>query len=203
MSRRSSSEARALATRARITLFQLVRHAGFPGTVLAFDEAEQGLAVNKTRMASIFSQLMQELNALVNARNGSALVVFALTPDVSEKIANLLPALEQRLRDPASDEGFFDGNTRAPIIDLTRRGDPVGELRAIGERLVEVFAERFDREDGNDIRALLGMVPGWAQEVATANPGASARRELVRLVATKILAAQERAVPARPADPEV
>lgn len=203
--KKSTAEARVLAGRARITLFQLAHYAGFPGSVLVFDEAEQGLAVNKPKMASIFSQLMQELNALAAARNASALVVFAFTPDVRERIAQLLPALEQRLKDPGRGEGFFDGNTRAPIIDLTLRGAPASELEAMGRRLVDVFAAHVPNVDSQRMMAVRDSVSEIARDVVASIPGASARREMVRRIATQILRAHEggSGASSHPQEPEV
>jgi len=59
--------------RALLSLFQLVRRAKFRGTVLTFDEAEQGLAVDRKRMDRILSMLQSGINAVSNLRDGSAL----------------------------------------------------------------------------------------------------------------------------------
>ena len=90
-----------------LSLFQLVRHAGYVGTVLCLDEAEQGLAVDRKHMDRILSMLKSDVDAIWTS-TGSALVMYALTPDIRESM-DRLPALQQRFADPGG-VGFFDGN---------------------------------------------------------------------------------------------
>jgi hypothetical protein len=121
-----------------LSLFQLIRYAGFRGTVLCFDEAEQGLATDRKKKDRILSMLRSEVDAVADLRGGSALIVYAVTPDLMTDMVMDYPALQQRVADP-NDVGFFDGEDLAPRIDLAkRRKEPLKELEAISESLVEL-----------------------------------------------------------------
>lgn len=124
--------------RALLSRFRFVRAAGYHGTVITFDEAEQGLGVDRKKLNRIVSMLQSQINAVADLRDGSALIVYALTPNLIGEMETLA-ALQQRVADPASDMGFFDGNTRAVRIDLTLRPDSVHELEAIGTRLCDLL----------------------------------------------------------------
>ena len=56
----------------------------FTVPVVAFDEAEQGLGVDKRRKDKIFSVLQSEINAIADLKDASALLVYAFTPDMLE-----------------------------------------------------------------------------------------------------------------------
>lgn len=176
----STAELRIHAHNARLSLFQFVRHAGFRGTILGFDEAEQGIAVEKKKMAKIFSTLLAEINAIIDLKDGSALVVYAVTRDVMMKLNTDMPMMMQRLADPGPGQGFFDGNVLAPQIDLTLRPSPVEELTAIGERLVDLFFERVEDADRARHQEARTTVCGVAEDVDRNEPASSARREMVK-----------------------
>jgi bacteriophage exclusion system BrxC/D-like protein len=133
--------------RALLSLFRFVHAAGYHGTVVTFDEAEQGLGVDRKKMNRILSMLQSQINAVADLRDGCALIVYALTPDLVGEMQRF-PALQQRVADPALvGMGFFDGNTRAVRIDLTLRPDPQRDLEAMGIRLCDllyaVYADRL------------------------------------------------------------
>jgi hypothetical protein len=181
------AEQRVFSRRARLSLFQLIRHAGFRGTVVGFDEAEQGISVEKTRMAKVFSHLLSEINALVDLQKGAALVVYAVTPDVIDKIGERLPALAQRIADPGPNQGFFDGVTTAPRIDLTRRDDPERELEQIGRRLCALFFDRVPGAPKGQSAQITADMASVARDVSAGEPSSSARRSMVKRVASQLL----------------
>ncbi len=182
----SGSEQNLYARRALFSLAQFVRSAGYTGTVMCFDEAEQGLGVDKRKMNQILSMLQSGINAVADLQNGSLLIVFALTPDLVATMENL-EALRQRVADPGPGQGFFDGNTLAPKIDLTRRRDPIEDLRAIGYRLVEVFYERINRKLTVAKEEALKMAEQLAVSIGQSDPTSSNRRTMVKNTCARLL----------------
>jgi len=170
---------------ALLSLFQFIRHAGFQGTVLAYDEAEQGLSVDRRKEERIHSLLQSDINAVTSLKNGSVLILYAFTPDIVSRMEKF-PALAQRIADPSVEHGFFDGNTFAPRIDLTRRGnqDPAEDLRAIGHRLVDLlYEEEQDRLTVSKVQ-VLERVTQIANEIVEQDITTSNRRTMVKLTAT-------------------
>lgn len=165
--------------RCLLSLFQFVRHARFQGTVVTYDEAEQGLGVDRRRMDRILSMLQSNINAIADLKRGSALLVYAFTPDLVEQMERLA-ARQQRVADPGPDYGFFDGNTLAPRIDLTRRGDPGQELRAIGHRLVDLFDKQVGWDNGVERGRVLATVDELAERIALEDISSSSRRTMVK-----------------------
>lgn len=197
----ATPELKVFAHRARLSLFQFVRHAGYRGTILGFDEAEQSMAVDKRKMARIFSHLLSEINAVVDLANGSALVLYAITPDVIEKIGVEMPMLMQRLADPGPGQGFFDGNPLAAKIDLTQRGDAVDDLEQIGMRLTDLFFEKIEDADRSKAAAAKQGIRAAAEEVAGSEASSSARRAMVKRVCATLVNSYRAASPALPSAP--
>jgi len=183
----STSELRIHAHHARLCLYKFIRYAGFAGTIVGFDEAEQGIDVEKKKKTKIFSQLLAEINSIIDLKGGSALIVYAITPDIMTKINAEMPMLAQRLADPGENRGFFDGNVLAPRIDLTRRPDPVDELTRIGARLVELFFEKVADADRTRSAEALGAVRPIAEEVERQEQSSSSRRDMVRRTCTLLV----------------
>lgn len=195
----STSEMALHAGRAQLSLFQFAKFVGFRGTVLAFDEAEQNFATDKKKAAKIFSHLLADINALSTLRKGSALVIYAITPDVLEKIGEQLPALKQRLGDPNAAVGFFEGSTVAPTIDLTRRlADPEKELMQIATRLVSVFFETVHDAPKGEEEIFRSTLPERVRLVAAEEASSSARRSIVKNVAEGLVTMRERALGLEP-----
>jgi hypothetical protein len=175
---------------ALLSLCQLIRHARFRGTVVGFDEAEQGFDVGRRQMQRILSMLQSSINAAADLRQGSTLLVYAITPDVAERMEEFA-ALQQRVADPAPGQGFFDGNPRAPKIDLSLRGDPYQELTAIGTRLVDLLYDTCDRNlalTREEVHAKIGAI---AREVADSDAAVSNRRTMAKRTATALLSLYE------------
>jgi hypothetical protein len=176
--------------RALLSLFQIVRRAKFRGTVLTFDEAEQGLAVDRKRMDRILSMLQSGINAVSDLKDGSVLVVYALTPELFEHVERFA-ALQQRVADPGKGQGFFDGNTLAPIIDLAPRTDLVVELRARGRSLVDLAFNAPDWNSPVKKEKAVAAVDQLAEEIGLEDVSSGSRREMVRRTCTMLVRARE------------
>ena len=176
--------------RALLSLFQFVKHAKFRGTVVGFDEAEQGFAVDRARVNRIHSMLQSGINATVDLQGGSALVLYALTPDIVEKMEEFA-ALQQRVADPRPGHGFFAGDTMAPLISLTERGDVVEELKTIGRRLVDLLYENTDEPPSAKPDDVKKIVDSVAENVAATDIRSSNRRTMVKRVCSMLLTLHE------------
>jgi hypothetical protein len=172
--------------RLRLSLAQFVRLSGFPGSVFCFDEGDQGFDVDRRKMNKIMSLIRTQVDGVTDLREGSALFVYAVTQPIVEEMERA-PMLLDRIRDPGPRQGFFDGNTLAPMIDLTFRPDPGKDLRRIGKRLVDLVYEealhqtQVSHEDASE------AVFRIAEEVGQEDPTASARRMMVKRTCTYLL----------------
>lgn len=175
----SKSEEGLHGRRALLTLFQFVRHAGFRGTVVSYDEAEQGLDVPRRDLPRILSRLQSNINAVADLKQGSALVLYAFEPALIERM-DQFPALQQRVADPGAGYGFFDGNTLAPRIDLTYRRGPRRELRDIGFRLTDLLYDHTGGSLAAERREVLAVVDELADEIARADATSGSRRTMVK-----------------------
>ena len=167
-----------------LSLFQFIRYANYNGSVICFDEAEQGLSVDKKKTEKILSMLMAGIEAITNLSDGSALMVYALTPDLVDKMKTFA-ALQQRITSP-SGRGFFDGNVLAPIIDLTRR-EPLMDLQNIGGKLVDVFYAYFPDEVRVPKEELQEYVNNIASDILENEMSSSNRRDMVKNVCSYLL----------------
>jgi hypothetical protein len=179
----NQAEEGVFAARMLLSLFQLIRISGFRGTVLALDEAEQGMAVNQQSLNYIFSVMQSSINYLTDLDGGAAMVVYAITPSVRERM-DAFPALQQRLE---SNPSFFEGNDYAAIIDLTRRDDPEEELREIGEKLTTLFVAQQGVPTGESEDGLREDVRDIAVRVALEDPSAQNRRVFVKSACARLL----------------
>lgn len=182
----SGNEQNRYAQRMLHSLFQLMKYAGFQGTVVTFDEAEQGFQVERKKITKIHSLLMSQLNSLIELQNGAVFIVYAITPDIIEKIENF-PALQQRLADPGPGTGFFDGNTYAPVINLSKRGDPIQDLRSIATKLTDLFLSHFSPQILISQTEIKRRVEGIVMETIESEYSSSNRRELVKRTCTYLL----------------
>jgi hypothetical protein len=182
-----SSETRLFGREALLSLFQLIRFAGFQGTIVCFDEAEQSINVNKAKKQQILANLRSTLDALSDLEDGSALVFYAVTPDVAEA-ALTYPALQGRLQDPAPGRGFWDGrgNVRAMKVDMDYRDAPVLDLERIGLGLVAMlYNEKGELASSRDeVEAMLRRV---AEDIVSTEPRSSARRTMAKRTAFMLM----------------
>jgi hypothetical protein len=184
----SKSEENIHGNRALLSLFQFIRSAGFRGTVVTFDEAEQGLNQNRKTMDRILSMLQSRINAIADLKKGSALIVYAFTPDLIEQMERLA-ALQQRVADPGPGMAFFDGNTLAPRIELTRRDDPEGDLRAIGRRCVNLAYDSPEWRCAVPRAAMLATIDQLATEIALEEISSSSRRTMAKRTCATLMRA--------------
>ncbi len=168
-----------------LSLFQLIHHARFTGTVVGLDEAEQGFNVDRKHLNRILSMLKSDTDSIADLADGSALVVYALTPDVREEM-DRFPALQQRIADPGG-VGFLEGNWLATVIDLTIRGDPAEHLRHIAARMVELFTSQEALAPGETAATAHQRAAEIADDVAATELSSSSRRTLVKRVAAFLL----------------
>ncbi len=182
----SSNEQNRYAQRMLHSLFQFIKFSGFQGTVVAFDEAEQGFQMERKKVDKIHSLLMSQLNSLVELQNGSVLMVYALTPDMIEKMRNFA-ALQQRLSDPGPGMSFFDGNTYAPVIDLTHRDDPYQDLLNIAYRLSQLFLSYFSEEVRISQKEIDSMIERIVTDEIDNDYSSSNRRQLVKRTCSYLL----------------
>jgi hypothetical protein len=172
--------------RALLSLFRFVRAAGYHGTVVTFDEAEQGLGVDRKKMNRILSMLQSQINAVADLRDGSALIAYALTPNLADEMEQFA-ALQQRVADPAPGMGFFDGNTRAVRIDLTLRPDPVHELEAIGARLCDLLYATYGGRLATPQEEAYAAIRQIAAAVDLNDASSSSRRAMVKATSALLL----------------
>ncbi len=172
--------------RALLSLFCFVRAAGYHGTVVTFDEAEQGLGVDRKKINRILSMLQSQINAIADLRDGSALIVYALTPDLIGEMERFA-ALQQRVADPARGMGFFDGNTRAVRIDLTLRPDPLHDLEAIGVRLCDLLYAAYGDRLAAPLEEAYAAIRQVAAAVYETDASSSSRRTMVKQTSALLL----------------
>ncbi|MEQ8187744.1 MAG: BREX system ATP-binding domain-containing protein [Candidatus Eremiobacterota bacterium] len=172
------------AKRLMMSLFQFIRHAGFQGSLVCFDEAEQGLSVDKKKTDKILSMLMSGIESITNLQEGSALVVYALTPDLVDKMKNFA-ALQQRIMSPRG-RGFFDGNTLAPLIELWS-DNPLEDINRIGNKLADVFYELLGEEISVRKEEVFKEINEIAISIVEENISGSSRREMVKGTCSMLL----------------
>ncbi|SET02510.1 Nuclease-related domain-containing protein [Methanococcoides vulcani] len=131
------------ASQINLSLYKLITKAGFSGTVVAFDEAEQGFDIGKTKKSQLFSLLQSDINSVNKLKGGSVLVLYAITPNILEEMMNF-PALQQRVQDPGKNMSFENGYTRVTTINIRRpenmsKDEIINELKAMGNKLVDLF----------------------------------------------------------------
>ncbi|ADQ41172.1 hypothetical protein Calkr_1681 [Caldicellulosiruptor acetigenus I77R1B] len=166
------------------SLFQFVYYIGYRGIIVGFDEAEQSFNVDRKKLAKIFSTLRSLMDAVVNLKDASALIVYAMTNDVYEEM-NKYPALQQRLSNPY-DRDFFSGNVLAPVIDLTRL-DSVDLSKKIAMKISDVFYETFKDQINISKDEILRMADEISSEIIKRGVSSSNKREITKAVCTYLL----------------
>jgi hypothetical protein len=180
-----SSDEGLYGNRAMVALFQIIRHAGFRGTVVAYDEADQGFSVDRNRTQKILSMLQSTINTFASTPGIAALIVFGLTPDVIETMETY-PALQQRIADGGPGQRFFDGNARAVRIDLRDiNGDH--DLLVIGRRLVDLLYDAHADEIDVSRAEMHSRIEALARTVMNEDLSSANRRTLVKRAASTLL----------------
>lgn len=166
-----------------LSLCQFIRYAGFKGTIIGLDEAEQGLDVSREKQQKIMSMLQANINAVADLQEGSAFILYAFTPDLESRFSTF-PALQQRIDVPTGQDFFENGNTLAAKIDLTRRNDPPSELKAIGGSLADLFLKHFGDEVAVSQSEVGRRVEELARQVVEQGYDSSNRRTMVKALCT-------------------
>jgi hypothetical protein len=100
-----------------------------------------------------------------------------------------LAALQQRVADPGPGMGFFDGNTLAPRIELTRRDDPEGELRAMGRRYVNIAYDQPQWDCVISRETMLDTIDQLATEITLEEISSSSRRSMAKRTCATLMRA--------------
>ena len=127
-----------MASRVLLSLCQLVKYSGFTGTVIIYDECEQGLHIGPKKEAKLQSLMLSEINSIINLQKGSVLIMYAITSNFRRDLMNL-PPFQQRIihtRGP-----FSKDNVMSPLIEIQQF--PPGSTKKeflvkIGEKLVDL-----------------------------------------------------------------
>ena len=177
--------------RAMFSLCQFIKSAGYTGTVIGFDEAEQAANVPAKQLNKILSLARSEIDAITKLQNAASLVLYAFTPDVIQEMQRY-PALQQRLADPDPTFRFFDGNDNSPQIDLAQPFQAFDSkslimLQKIGERLVNLLFDSYEEIQVIDRSQVIAASQDWADEVDARNASIGNRRDMVRLTCSRLL----------------
>jgi len=173
------SEQELFAGNLMLSLCQFIRYAGYQGTIIGFDEAEQGLDVSREKQQRIMSMLQANINAIADLQEGSVFILYALTPQLEAKFSTF-PALQQRIDVPPDGDFFENGNNMAAKIDLSRRDDPTSELKAIGGKLTDLFFQYFGEEITTPYKESLRHIDGLVKQVIEKEYDSSNRRTMVK-----------------------
>lgn len=181
------------------SLGQFIRLSNFKGTVICFDEAEQGLSVSAKKEQIIQSLLLSQINAINDLENGSLLILYAFTNDLESRFMNL-PALAQRISTPAGHCFFRDNNTNAAVINLTLNATEEEDLSSMGHKLCDLFYEYFGDNPGLPIDDAKTRITKLAEDAFLTSASVSNRRELMRNTALYLLSLlpEERPAPQQP-----
>lgn len=188
----TATEQDAFGRRAMFSLCQFIKAAGYNGTVIGFDEAEQAANVPAKQLNKILSMARSEIDAITRLQGGAVLIFYAFTPDVIQEMQRY-PALQQRLAEPDPNRRFFDGNDYSPQIDLAQpfqvnNSKSLIILQRIGERLVNLIFETYQVEmQAFDKNQILKASHDWADEIDARNASISNRRDMVRLTCSRLL----------------
>jgi hypothetical protein len=191
VSRVSKSEQNLITKRILLSLYQLIKKSGFTGTVVEFDESEQGFPISSKKKGQLFSLFQSDINSISELKNGSVLVIYAITPDIVEEMMEF-PALQQRIQDPLPNMGFENGNTLAPIIYLTRpnectRKDIVDELTNIGKKLTELLYSEAESEVTVPKYEVISRIEEIAIKISNIDLSTSNRRAMVKATCATLI----------------
>jgi len=171
------------ASQALLALGQFIRAVGFRGTLVAFDEAEQGLDVDRKRFDRILSLLQSTINDVADLQGGALLLMWAFTPELLDRF-NEFPALQQRISSPTP---FLQNNPRAPVIPLERGRPREDELREISTSLA-TLCFHVNEVPTEVQQSVLQECLAEASTIARQDPGISSRRTVVKATCTRLLA---------------
>jgi Holliday junction resolvase RusA-like endonuclease len=183
----SKSELNLIASKVNLCLYQLIKKVGFLGTVVVFDEAEQGFEIGKKKQSILYSIMQSDINSIVNLKGGSVLILYAIVPDIREGMMNF-PALQQRVQHPFP---FGKDNPRAPLIEIHRSGDSQEDIKAdlvsIGNKLSDLLYTAAGSKIKIDKKEVKKSVELLADRVMNEEISISNRRMMVKGVCSLLL----------------
>jgi hypothetical protein len=178
------SEINLVATRVNLSLYQLIKKSGFLGTVVVFDEAEQGFEIGKKKKSSLYSLIQSEINSIVNLKGGSVLLMYAIHPSIKEDMMDF-PALQQRVQ---HNFPFGRDNPHAPLIEIDPPGgtkeDIQKELFAIGNKLTDLLYDSTDHPISIPKDQTLEAMKTLAERTINQDSSRSSRRMMVKHACT-------------------
>jgi hypothetical protein len=172
------------------TIAQFAKSAGFMGTVVCFDEAEQGFSLPKKKLDQILSMLRADIDAIARLRRASLFVIYAITPDVVDQMREYM-ALRQRIDDPAPDQGFYSGNDRAPTIQLDQRSGFHDDLGLIAKSLVDLYVAEMEGNARAQRSKLDAAADTIVRRIGEADATSGTRRRAAKHVAIMLLRFQD------------
>jgi hypothetical protein len=177
----TKKELNIIAKRVNLSLYQLIKLCGFQGTVVVFDEAEQGFNISKKKQSMLFSILQSDINSIITLEGGAVLVLYAIHSQTLGEIMNF-PALQQRIRHPFK---FSAEHFNSPIIEIDRsetasKEEILGELRAIGERLINLMYEAAGSEITVPMDSTYSLIQTLAESCIKEDMTSSNRRAMVK-----------------------
>jgi len=177
----TKKELNIIAKRVNLSLYQLIKLCGFQGTVVVFDEAEQGFNISKKKQSMLFSILQSDINSIITLEGGAVLVLYAIHSQTLGEIMNF-PALQQRIRHPFK---FSAEHFNSPIIEIDRsetasKEEILGELRAIGEKLINLMYEATGSEITVPMDSTYSLIQTLAESCIKEDMTSSNRRAMVK-----------------------
>jgi hypothetical protein len=180
----TQSERNLLATRVSLSLYQLIKKSGFLGTVIVFDEAEQGFSISTKKKGILYSLLLSQINSIVALKGGSVLLLYAIHPSIKEDMMNN-DALKSRVEHlfPFSRDAPF-----APCIEIdpsnSSREDILKELIAIGNKLTDLLYESTERPITIQKQETYESIKTLAERTIDQDSSRSSRRMMVKHTCT-------------------
>jgi len=182
------NELNLVASSVNLSLYQFVKLCGFQGTVVVFDEAEQGFNISKKKQAMLYSLLQSDLNSVINLKHGSALILYAIHSTTFQGITSF-PAFQQRISHPYK---FSKTHFSSPTIEINRpqnvsKEEILKELELIGTKLVNLIYQisgdgiQITRED------TLARIPLLASRCVKEDITTSNRRAMVKGTCTLLM----------------
>lgn len=179
-------ELKLCASQAMFSLFQLIRYAGFKGTVVCLDEADIGFQqVSRDKVQKILALLRADIGVINDLAGGAVFFVYALTDEVVQNMMQYM-ALKQRI-DNAPGQGFMDGNDYAALISLSAPTDREAELRKIGQRLADLLYEYAGVRLAVEKSQAIEKINQIATEIIEEDISSSSRREMTKRASSLLL----------------
>jgi len=177
----TKKEQNIIAKRVNLSLYQLIKLCGFQGTVIAFDEAEQGFNIGKKKQSMLFSLLQSDVNSIISLEGGAVLVLYAIQSHTMGEVMNF-PALQQRIQHTFK---FSPEHFSSPIIEIERsqaasKEAILEELQSIGQKLVDLMYCAAGSEITVPKESTLSLLPALAERCIKEDMTSSNRRAMVK-----------------------